>query len=94
MQTVFEKYTNRLRIQHDDGSIAEYVHLGKDQVSVNKGDTIEKGQELAKTGLSGFMDKPHLHFNVIQVKEDGKELSIPVIFEIGLVRDRVTDVLI
>ncbi|MDP7116100.1 MAG: M23 family metallopeptidase [Candidatus Woesearchaeota archaeon] len=77
---IAETYTNYVAIEHDDGTIAEYIHLGKDKVDVKEGQEVEQGDLLGYSGLSGVMSEPHLHFNVFKIK-DGKAESIPVEFE-------------
>ena len=71
---------NLVAIDHGDGTYAEYLHLGKGQISVKEEQEIRVGDLLGYTGLSGVMDKPHLHFNVFKI-ENGKGASIPIEFE-------------
>lgn len=71
---------NFVAIDHGDGTYAEYLHLGKDKVVVERGQKVKVGDLLGYTGLSGCMDEPHLHFNVFKI-ENGKGTSIPVEFE-------------
>jgi len=80
------EYTNFVCIQHEDGTYAEYLHLGKDGVVVEEGQEVKEGGLLGYTGWSGVMDKPVLHFNVFRV-EDGKAISIPTNLN-DLVRDK------
>jgi len=70
------RYTNFVAIQHDDGTYAEYVHLGENSIVVRERQEVKQGDLLGYTGWSGIMDQPHLHFNVFIVK-DGKAISIP-----------------
>ena len=74
------KEANFVAIKHDDGTYAEYIHLGKDKVLVKEGQAINKDDLIGYTGLSGLMDKPHLHFNVFTV-QNNKAKSIPIKFE-------------
>lgn len=73
----FAKQANFVVVRHEDGTFAEYVHLGKDTVEVEQGQKVKQGDRLARTGFSGLMDTPHLHFNVFKI-EDGKAVSVPV----------------
>ena len=66
MRTVFADSTNRVLNKHDDGTVAEYVHFGEGKVTVKGGQRVEKGDLIGHTGFSGFMDQPHLHFNVMK----------------------------
>jgi len=74
------KHTNFIAIRHSDGTFAEYLHLGKNGVVVKECQEVNQGDLLGYTGMSGVMDRPHLHFNVFRI--DGrKAISIPVDFE-------------
>ncbi len=67
---------NYISIIHEDGSIARYVHILLGSAEVKPGDRVQVGQELAKSGSSGFSSGPHLHFVV--VRNGGfRDLSIP-----------------
>ena len=46
------------------GMGAEYIHFGKDQVVVTKGQRVVPGQVLGFAGYSGFMSEPHVHIGV------------------------------
>lgn len=70
--------TNFMIIDHDDGTQAWYSHLGTD-VLVARGQSVEIGDIIAKTGKSGWIAKvPHLHFQVIQKRSLA---TLPVIFQ-------------
>lgn len=56
---------NYIIIEHDDGSQAHYWHLQKDGSLVNVGDTILQGQEIGRSGNTGYSAFPHLHFEVV-----------------------------
>jgi len=75
----FVDKVNFITIDHEDGTYAEYLHLGKGKVKVKKDDKVKAGDLLGYTGLSGCMDGPHLHLNVFKIK-NGKAISIPVKF--------------
>jgi murein DD-endopeptidase MepM/ murein hydrolase activator NlpD len=76
----FSTKVNFVAIEHNDGTFAEYVHLGKDKIVVKVGQRVKVGDILGYTGLSGCMDLPHLHFNLFTVK-NGRGISIPFKFE-------------
>ncbi|OEK05047.1 M23 family metallopeptidase [Roseivirga misakiensis] len=63
--------SNFVRILHSDGTMAEYHHLQKNGALVSTGDVVKKGQAIAKSGATGFVSGPHLHFLVF--KTDGKK---------------------
>jgi murein DD-endopeptidase MepM/ murein hydrolase activator NlpD len=55
---------NFVMIQHDDGSVARYIHLQQGGVLVAQGDDVRQGQRVARSGNSGQTGGPHLHFDV------------------------------
>lgn len=55
---------NYVLIRHPDGQHTLYLHLKKNGVSVNVGDSISAGQTIATSGNSGFSCGPHLHYGV------------------------------
>ncbi len=69
--------SNYVRIEHVDGSIADYVHLLKDTILVNVGEVVNQGQEIAQSGTSGTL-RPHLHFHVFA--SDSLATTVPVTF--------------
>lgn len=75
----FANDANYVAVKHDDGTYLEYVHLGKDQVVVEKGQNVKTGDVLGYSGLSGCLSEPHLHLNLFRI-EDEKAVSLP--FEI------------
>jgi len=58
-------------VQHDDGTLGEYMHLSPSGVEVHPGQRVKRGQELALSGNTGFSSTPHLHFQVMTASEDG-----------------------
>ncbi len=63
--------TNFVLVQHNDGTIGEYMHLAPSSIRVRPGDRVERGEQLALTGNTGFSSTPHLHFQVMTAAEDG-----------------------
>lgn len=57
-------YANTVEIKHSDGTVGLYMHLSK--ITVKKGDVLAQGDELGKSGKSGWVTGPHLH---VQVQE-------------------------
>ena len=58
-------------VLHDDGTLGEYMHLSPSGVEVEPGQRVERGQELALSGNTGFSSTPHLHFQVMTATDDG-----------------------
>lgn len=76
----FVDKVNFITIDHQDGTYAEYLHLGKDKIKLKKGDKVKTEDMLGYTGLSGCMDEPHLHLNAFKIIKE-KAISIPIKFE-------------
>jgi len=57
-----EGYGNLILIKHADDWVTAYAHA--DQILVNKGDKVEKGQIVGKVGSTGSVDRPQLHFEL------------------------------
>jgi murein DD-endopeptidase MepM/ murein hydrolase activator NlpD len=70
--------TNFVLVLHDDGTLGEYMHLAPSGVRVAVGKRVERGDELALSGNTGFSSTPHLHFQVMTAATDGiSALSFP-----------------
>jgi murein DD-endopeptidase MepM/ murein hydrolase activator NlpD len=55
---------NYVRILHDDGTMGVYLHLMRGSVTVQEGQRIEAGMQIARSGNTGNSTGPHLHFVV------------------------------
>ncbi|MBW2655060.1 MAG: M23 family metallopeptidase [Deltaproteobacteria bacterium] len=56
-------FGNTIMIDHGFGLCSLYSHLN--QISVNKGEVVKKGDDIGVTGLTGLAGGDHLHFSMI-----------------------------
>lgn len=68
-------FGNYVVIQHSDGNYTYYGHLAYDSITVTAGDTVERGQVIAKLGHSGNSTGPHLHFEMRTSRSVGTEVN-------------------
>jgi hypothetical protein len=55
---------NGLVIDHGNGTEVQYCHLRKGSVSPKPGDTVKRGEPIARIGASGLAQFPHVHITV------------------------------
>ncbi len=65
-----------VKIQHKDGLVTRYLHC--DALLVAQGDTVSKGQAIAKVGSTGMSTGYHLHFEILK---DGYYLDPALLFD-------------
>lgn len=53
---------NYIKVEHADGFATLYAHL--DELLVETGDTVEKGETIGMSGQTGEVSGPHLHFQI------------------------------
>ncbi|WP_439618696.1 peptidoglycan DD-metalloendopeptidase family protein [Shinella sp.] len=53
---------NAVLVRHDDGTVTVYGHAG--DLSVQRGQKIQRGQTVATSGMSGNATRPKVHFEV------------------------------
>ncbi|WP_286757327.1 M23 family metallopeptidase [Roseivirga sp. UBA838] len=75
-------YSNYVTLLHDDGTLADYVHLKYRGVLVALGDTVLEGQPIALAGATGWASGSHLHF-VVYTTGKSPYITIPVRFEVA-----------
>lgn len=76
LEPQYDGKANLIRIEHDDGTMALYVHLAPASAVVSVGDRVVAGQPLARSGHTGYASGPHLHF-AVQINEGLRLVSIP-----------------
>lgn len=57
-----EGYGNLILIRHPNGYVSAYAHL-KD-MTVAKGDVVNRGDNIGSTGMTGGVSRPQLHFEL------------------------------
>jgi murein DD-endopeptidase MepM/ murein hydrolase activator NlpD len=55
-------YGNLVLIKHNNGYVTAYAHTS--ELMVKRGDTIKRGQIIAKSGQTGEVQSPQLHFEI------------------------------
>ncbi|WP_458760935.1 peptidoglycan DD-metalloendopeptidase family protein [Afipia sp. TerB] len=55
-------YGNLVLVRHSNGYVTAYAHAS--ELMVKRGDTIKRGQVIAKSGQSGEVGSPQLHFEI------------------------------
>jgi len=84
------KRTNFVLVQHEDGTLGEYMHLSPSGVEVAPGQRVERGQSIALSGNTGYSSTPHLHFQVMTAGDDGVSArSFP--FRLAVAPNRVEE---
>ena len=75
----FGDRANSVRVLHPDGSMGVYAHLEWESTIVSPGQRVRVGQQLGRSGNTGFSSGPHLHF-VVQVNHGMQLVSVPIEF--------------
>jgi murein DD-endopeptidase MepM/ murein hydrolase activator NlpD len=55
-------YGNLVLIHHDNGYVTAYAHAS--EILVKRGETVKRGQVIAKSGDTGNVKSPELHFEI------------------------------
>jgi murein DD-endopeptidase MepM/ murein hydrolase activator NlpD len=57
-----KRYGNLVLIRHPNGFVSAYANMS--EIEVKRGDTVKRGQTIAKSGQSGDVATPQLHFEL------------------------------
>ncbi len=60
----YAEKANYIRILHEDGTMATYAHLDFRGTVVFPGQVVLEGEKIGRSGETGFVTGPHLHFVV------------------------------
>jgi murein DD-endopeptidase MepM/ murein hydrolase activator NlpD len=55
-------YGNLVLVRHGNGFVTAYAHAS--EIMVKRGDTVKRGQVIAKSGQTGNVTSPQLHFEI------------------------------
>lgn len=72
---------NHIYIEHDDGTIAAYVHLQPNGSFVKEGEKVKRGQKIGLSGKTGMISGPHLHFEVRASNKNAQTITFPTQFD-------------
>jgi murein DD-endopeptidase MepM/ murein hydrolase activator NlpD len=83
----FGQLVNYITIEHPGDELSEYLHLAKGSALVQPGQRVKASQPIAKTGLSGWLYAPHLHFMVYDKTDTRNQFRcLDVQFAKGIVK--------
>lgn len=71
---------NYIVIQHSKHEYSTIAHIQKDSFTVNVGEKVYRGQQIACCGNSGNTSEPHIHFQIQQGKSFLLSASLPIWF--------------
>jgi murein DD-endopeptidase MepM/ murein hydrolase activator NlpD len=57
-----KEFGNTVLVRHENGLVTVYGHAS--ELKVSRGEKVKRGQEIARSGMSGTTDMPKLHFEV------------------------------
>lgn len=57
-----KEFGNTVLVRHENGLVTVYGHAS--ELKVARGEKVKRGQEIARSGMSGTTDMPKLHFEV------------------------------
>ncbi len=60
-------YGNLILLRHDNGWVTAYAH--NEKLMVGRGDKVKRGQVIAKSGASGQVSEPQVHFELRQTSK-------------------------
>lgn len=72
---------NHILIRHSEGEYSLLAHLQPGSIVVKIGDTVKRGQTIARCGNSGNSSEPHLHFQLQDGTSFSNSAGLPIEFE-------------
>ncbi len=71
---------NRIIIKHSSNEYSAICHLMPKSIIVRKGQTVKRGDVIAKCGNSGNTTEPHIHFQVQNTAHFYSSIGLPILF--------------
>lgn len=71
---------NRIIIKHSANEYSAICHLMPKSIMVKKGQTVKRGDIIAKCGNSGNTTEPHIHFQIQNTAHFYSSIGLPVLF--------------
>jgi murein DD-endopeptidase MepM/ murein hydrolase activator NlpD len=71
-------HANMLIIFHEDNTYGRYLHLTKNGVMVDIGNIVNRGDTIALSGNTGYVEQPLLHFDVLSCNGCPSTNTLPV----------------
>ena len=75
-----QDHVNMLMVLHEDNTYGRYLHLAKDGVLVELESIISRGDTIALSGNTGYVQEPQLHFDVFSCNGCVGANTVPVGF--------------
>lgn len=69
---------NRIIIRHSKDEYSAICHLMPESIAVKKGDTVKRGDVIAKCGNSGNTTEPHIHFQIQNTAHFYSSVGLPI----------------
>ncbi len=71
---------NRIIMKHSSNEYSTICHLMPKSITVRKGQTVKRGDVIAKCGNSGNTTEPHIHFQVQNTAHFYSSIGLPILF--------------
>lgn len=82
-------FGNYIVVDHGNDEYSLLAHLQKGSASVQPGDKVVAGQQLARVGNSGMSTEPHIHFQLMDEPDYQMAHGLPAQFSAYTANDRV-----